>query len=70
MAEGEVVITEYEKPWYKSKTIWTNIIAIIAVILAEYGINIPPEQYATIAAIIIAIINIILRGITKSKLSL
>lgn len=51
------------KKWYRSKTIWANVVGIIA-ILAQYQTGediIPPETQASI----LAVINVLLRLITK-----
>jgi len=53
------------KKWIRSKTLWVNIIAIVAIILqAEYGFVISPE--VEVAAL--GMINLILRAITKEGL--
>ena len=57
------------KKWYLSKTIWVNIVALIASIVAYYGINIPPEEYGPIATYIIVFINIILRFVTRKPIT-
>jgi len=55
------------KVWYKSKTLWTNIIALIALLVqAQYGFIILPEEQIAI----LAVINLILRGLTGSGLQL
>lgn len=55
------------KVWYKSKTLWTNIIALIALLVqAQYGFIILPEEQLAI----LAVINLILRGLTGSGLQL
>jgi len=53
------------KKWIRSKTLWVNIIAIVAIILqTEYGFVISPE--VEVAAL--GMINLILRAITKEGL--
>ena len=52
------------KPWYKSKTIWVNLIALIAILASFKGIEITPEEQAQIVAGILAVVNILLRFIT------
>ena len=55
------------KVWYKSKTLWTNIIALIVLLVqAQYGFIILPEEQIAI----LAVINLILRGLTGSGLQL
>lgn len=56
------------KPFFKSKTLWVNIVAIVVIILESVAANqgvitdiLSPEM----ATIILAGINIVLRTITK-----
>jgi len=54
------------KPWYKSKTIIVNAIALIALIIQEgTGFVISPA----IQAEIITLINFILRKVTKNSIT-
>jgi len=53
------------KKWWKSKTVWINIIALMALIAqASTEFVIAPEEQAAL----IVIINLILRVITKEGL--
>lgn len=53
------------KPFYYSKTLWINIIALIALILQlQYGYIIGLEVQATI----LVLINLILRAITNENI--
>jgi len=53
------------KKWYKSKTLWANIIYLIALLVQEkYGFIISVEEQLAI----LAIINLILRAVTKEEL--
>lgn len=55
------------KVWWKSKTLWVNIVAIAAMIAqSNYGFIIAPEEQIAI----IAVVNLIMRAITKSGLEL
>ena len=55
------------KMWYRSRTLWLNIIAITAMIAqAQYGFLIDAEAQAAI----LAILNLILRAITEEGLEL
>ena len=57
----------YNKKWYRSKTLWVNIIAMGAMLAQSfYGFVIAPEEQAAI----IVIINLVLRAITKEGLEL
>lgn len=49
------------KSWYLSKTLWANIISIIAILLVSRGIEIDTESQAVMATCILAVINLILR---------
>lgn len=54
-----------EKPWYYSKTFWINLIAISALIAqVRYGFIISAEEQVAI----LAVINLIVRAITKQEL--
>jgi hypothetical protein len=54
------------KDWYKSKTLWVNIIAIAEIIIrAELGLTLTPEAELAI----LAGINIALRIITKEEIT-
>ena len=53
------------KYWFKSKTIWINLIAVIALaIQTQYGYAISLENQA----IILVVVNMILRVITKEEI--
>ena len=56
-----------KKPWWKSKTIWINLIALVSFTLAEAaGFKIPVQAEAAL----LSIVNIIMRTITGSGLTL
>lgn len=56
------------KSWYKSITLWTNVVAIGAIFAQEYfGVSLSSAEEGSI----LAVINIILRiFVTKSALTL
>jgi len=55
------------KKWYLSKTLWVNIIAIAGLIAqAQLGFVMSGEEQVAI----LAVINLILRVVTKEPLSL
>ena len=57
---------EKEKPWYLSKTLWANVLAMIAILVqSRYGFVISIEEQGAI----IVIMNIILRIFTKKELT-
>ncbi len=54
-----------DKKWYLSKTLWVNILATAAAAAEKYfGIGVGAEEQMAI----LAIINLILRLVTKDKL--
>jgi len=54
------------KSWYLSKTLWLNVLAVLGVI-AEYLIT--KQVYSPeLHVMVLAVINIVLRAITKSGL--
>jgi hypothetical protein len=58
-------MVEEKKKWYKSKTLWTNAIAIGAIIIeSKYGYPISAE----IQLLVLGWINFILRIITKEEI--
>ena len=55
------------KKWYLSKTLWVNVTAIAALIAqAQFGFIVSGEEQVAI----LAVINLILRVVTKEPLSL
>ena len=56
---------EETKKWYKSKTIWVNVITLVALFAQmQFGFLLSGEEQAAI----VVIINLVLRAITKSGL--
>lgn len=56
-----------KKKWYKSKTLWINIIALIAILAqTQHGFIIHPEEQAAL----LTIINLALRMITNTELEI
>jgi len=55
------------KPWYASKTLWVNAIAGIAAMAGAFGLDLglTPETQTSLVAGILAVVNIILRLVTK-----
>jgi hypothetical protein len=51
------------KNWWASKTIWANFAAIIAVLLASVGLDL---DVGTVEIVVITVVNIALRFLTKS----
>lgn len=55
------------KPWYKSKTIWLNLLAAVAYFLQnQYGYVVSPE----IQVLVLAVLNGILRFETHEAVRL
>lgn len=54
------------KPVWKSKTFWVNVLAAIAAVSGAFGLDLglTPEAQATLVPVILAVVNIILRGMT------
>lgn len=51
-----------------SKTIWTNVIGVLAIYLTtEYNFEVSEEQQAQLVGWVIAILNIILRFVSDTK---
>ena len=57
------------KKFWKSKTLWVNLVAVIAIVLNSiYGIELDAETQAALATGVLAIINIILRMFTNQPI--
>lgn len=58
------------KGWLTSKTFWFNILALVATVAASFGYTGElSAEWDKYAAVIVMIINIILRFFTKTSLS-
>lgn len=75
----EVVIHQPEestmndsKPFWASKTLWVNAVALIAAVTGAFGLDLglDPETQTTIVAAVMAIVNVVLRIVTKGPVSL
>jgi hypothetical protein len=60
-----------EKQWYESKTLWVNLVALIAAVTGAFGLDLglDPEAQTSIVAGIMSIVNIILRFTTKTHIA-
>ena len=57
------------KKFYLSKTFWFNVVALVLMVLAQFGYTGElPEEWAALAPAILAIVNLILRAVTKQPL--
>lgn len=55
-----------KKPWYTSKTLWVNFLALIASFLQlKYGIVFEPA----LQGVALTLINILLRVVTKEEIA-
>lgn len=53
----------------KSRTIWVNLVALVAALLAAFGVaDIGAEAQASTVAGIMAVANIVLRFVTKTPI--
>lgn len=54
-----------KKTWYSSKTLWVNFVAVLGVILSyQFGIDLSETESTGI----LAIVNVLLRIITKQPI--
>ena len=60
------------KPWYASKTMWVNIVALLGSVAAATGLDLglTPEVQGSIVAAIMAVVNIVLRIMTNQGVRL
>ncbi|MBI4965352.1 MAG: hypothetical protein HY913_18895 [Desulfomonile tiedjei] len=56
------------KVWWTSKTIWTNLIAFVGSIVIAIGFD--SGRWAEIATVLLAVVNVALRLITKEEIVL
>ena len=59
-----------QKPWYASKTLWFNILFGLVAVAGLFGFADfePTPQVTEIVAIVVAVINMILRLVTKKAI--
>jgi hypothetical protein len=57
------------KVWYASKTIWVNVVALVASLLAVMGVDLTPDQQGALVTSILAIANIVLRFVTTTAVT-
>ncbi len=59
------------KPFWTSKTLWINVIALIAALggIFEIDIGLTPVVQTAMVTSIMAVVNMILRAITKSAVT-
>jgi hypothetical protein len=56
------------KTWWTSKTIWTNLLALLGSIVVAIGFD--PGRWAEISTVSLAVVNLVLRLITKEEIAL
>jgi hypothetical protein len=56
------------KAWWASKTIWTNLIALVGAIVVSQGLD--GANWAEISTVALAAVNVALRMITKEPVML
>jgi hypothetical protein len=57
------------KPFWASKTLWVNALAVAAAVGTVVGFDLTPELQAEIVVIVMGVVNIVLRFVTKSGVS-
>jgi hypothetical protein len=56
-----------QKKWYKSRTVWANLIALFSALVAHLtGVEVSAEE----AVALLAVVNLGLRIITKTELTI
>jgi len=60
------------KAWYASKTLWVNVVAGVAAVSTAFGLNLGLDADTQVAIVggVMAVINVILRVVTKQPVSL
>ena len=60
-----------DKKWFESKTLWVNVLAGIIAVSAAFGIDIGIDEQTSAALVggIMAVVNVVLRLVTKTALS-
>ena len=56
------------KPWYKSKTVWINVLSLVAMILATVAQWPEMNEIAPQIVYALAIVNVLLRFVTSESL--
>lgn len=56
------------KPFWASKTLWVNAIALVAAVTGAFGMDLglDPETQTAIVGAVMSVVNIVLRFMTKS----
>ena len=56
------------KPWYKSKTVWINVLSLVAMVLATVAQWPEMTEIAPQRVYALAIVNVLLRFVTSESL--
>jgi hypothetical protein len=56
------------KPWWMSKTIWVNLVALAGSVLVSMGLD--SGKWAEISTVVLAAVNLIMRFATKEEITL
>jgi len=59
---------ENPKPWWLSKTVWANLIALIGSVVLAIGFD--PGRWAEISTVALAVVNLGLRLMTREEITL
>lgn len=61
-----------DKPFWASKTMWVNFLALLGALAAAFGLDLglTPEVQGAIATGIMAVVNIVLRAMTSGAVKL
>lgn len=57
------------KSWYTSRTIWVNLVALVASLLAAAGIELTTDQQGALVTSVLAVANIGLRFVTSAPVT-
>ncbi len=58
-----------DKKWYASKTLWFNLVAVVVTVLGAYGYTGEvPAEWAVFVPAVVALVNVILRLVTKEPI--
>ena len=59
--------TQIPKPFWASKTLWVNFIALVTAISTAFGVDLGlnPETQVAIVGTVMSVVNIVLRFVTE-----
>jgi len=56
------------KPWYRSKTVWVNVLTLLALILVTVAAWPEVQNFAPQIAYALAIVNVLLRFVSSESI--